>query len=1014
MRVDLQDHHGRHQGTSLPSLIEVQVQRTPNAIAVTFGEHSLTFGELNARAARVARGLQSLGVGPNGLVGVALERSLDLLVALLGILKAGGAYLPLDPADPRYPFLVEDAGIALVLGAGPLPGTLPLSTFDSFPDTDLECSASDRDLAYVIYTSGSTGRPKGVAVEHRAIVNRLVWMADALKLGPDERILQKTPITFDVSVWELFVPLIVGARIILAAPGGHRDAVYLRDLIHRERVTTLHFVPSMLEAFLDCADAGHLSSVRRVVCSGEALSPALQDRFLSRFPMDLLNLYGPTEAAVDVTWWRCHAGSSTVPIGRPVANTRVCALDDGLRPVPPGTPGELCIGGVQLAREYWRRPDLTAERFIPDPACPEERLYRTGDRVIIREDGVVEYLGRMDDQVKVRGVRVELGEVEAALRLAPGVRQSAVVVCRGNLVAYVAPAGNASMLRRHMSALLPESMLPSRFVVLPVLPLTPHGKIHRAALPEPGTLGTGEPPSQPGELLVARLWEDALGVPVTGRQDDFFELGGQSLVATRILARLEAESGIRLTHADLFEARTVAAFADRIAATPGDPPSPTGFKPPPLKSLGLQQGPLSFAQKAIWITSQFASDLPIYNEPFTIRIPRPIDPFSLETALRALIARHDILRTAFVVDAEGVPQQVLREVPPLILRWSDLSALALPEREDEAARQAECDAVEAFDLARPPLLRARLVRFGPSDSRLYITLHHLIFDAHTIYYELLPDLRAFCEGRPPSRPLPAINHIDFAAWEQSWCTEAALAQDLAWWVSTLEGAVSPTLSGYLARPPQGSHRGDVLPVLIPDRRVTESRLWANSQGATLHMVLLTAFAAALRRLGGPDDLVIMMVDSGRSLPALEHVAGCFANSLLVRLDLQGCPPATKLLGRVRTACVDAYAHRSVPFLRLAETLAAERRPTFHQIAFVMEPEAGTGLGDWRVSQFETHTHTAKFELALLLEESQGGVVGRLNINTDRYTVDPAARLMAEYHSALQALVARPNEPLWTD
>ncbi|KAB2671501.1 MAG: AMP-binding protein, partial [Verrucomicrobia bacterium] len=662
---------------------------------------------------------------------------------------------------------------------------------------------------------------------------------------------------------------------------------------------------------------------------------------------------------------------------------------------------------MQLARGYWRRPALTVERFFPDPACPEERLYRTGDRVIIREDGVVEYLGRMDDQVKVRGVRVELGEVDAALRLAPGVRQSAVVVRHGNLVAYVAPEGEAPTLRGHMSALLPEAMVPSRFVVLPVLPLTPHGKIDRAALPEPRTAGTGEPPATPREQRVARLWEEALGVPVAGRDDDFFELGGQSLVATRILARLEAESGIRLTHADLFDARTVAAFADRIAATPGDPPCPTGFRPPPLKPLGRRGGPLSFAQKAIWIISQLVPDRPVYNEPFTIRIPAPVDPHPLEAALRALVARHDILRTAFTVDDEGVPHQALRDVSPLVLRWSDLSALALPARDAEAARLAENDAVEPFDLARPPLLRARLVRFCPANSRLYITIHHLVFDAHTIYYELLPDLRAFWESRLP-RPLPAVNQIDFAVWEQSWGTGTAVAEELAWWLRTLEGAVAPSLPGFPARPRLRSYRGTDLPAIIPARRVAELRLLANSQGATLHMVLLTAFAAALRRFGGPDDRVIMIVDSGRGSTALEHVAGCFANPLLVRLDLQGRPPANALLRRVRAACVDAYAHRSVPFLMLAETLAARRRPTFHQIAFVMEPEVGAGLGDWTVSQFDTQTRTSKSELSLLLEESRGEVVGRLNIDTDRFTVDHAAHLMAEYHSVLAAMAARPD------
>src|SRR5262245_44689768 len=591
-------------GRSIHELFEAQAQKTPEAVAVVHDEDRMCYAELNRRANQLAHYLRELGVGPEIPVAVCLERGAAMVVSLLAALKAGGAYVPLDPdyPDERLAHMLLDSRTTIVLTQEKLLDKLAiLVTADTrlvaldrqwseindrvaclkAENVQLQERVEPHHLAYVIYTSGCTGRPKGVMNEHRGVLNRLLWMQRAYGLGPEDAVLQKTPYSFDVSVWEFFWPLLVGAKLVMARPGGHKDPGYLVRTIQDEGITTLHFVPSMLQVFLEAPGVEECASLRRTICSGEALPAELERRFFERLPaVELHNLYGPTEAAVDVTSWACEPEGrrSSVPIGRPVANTRIHIVDRAFRPVPIGVAGELLIGGVQVGRGYLARPELTAERFVPDPfsATAGMRLYRTGDLARALAEGAVEFLGRLDYQVKVRGNRIELGEIEAAL-LRHGAVAAAVVVAREDggekrLVAYLRTPGEGppdGELRQHLRSLLPDYMVPAVFVRLESLPLTPSGKVDRKALPAPeiGAAGAGVyvAPRTPLEELVAGIWAEVLGLQQVGAADDFFALGGHSLLAPRIVSRLRTVLAVEVPVLRLFERPTVAGLAQVIA-----------------------------------------------------------------------------------------------------------------------------------------------------------------------------------------------------------------------------------------------------------------------------------------------------------------------------------------------------------------------------------------------------------------------------------------------------------------
>jgi amino acid adenylation domain-containing protein len=652
---------------SLHSFIESQVAKVPSAPALICESQQLSYRELNEKSNQLAHYLRKAGVGPDVLVGICAERSAEMVVGLLGIMKAGGAYVPLDPEYPkdRLATMIEDAKPPVILTQERLLSCLPDSGCPVFC-LDRDCGKLEgesrsnpgvklagHNLAYAIYTSGSTGKPKGVANVHAGIVNRLLWMQDEYGLNSTDRVLQKTPYSFDVSVWEFFWPLMTGACLVMARPGGHRDALYLASVIQECKITTLHFVPSMLQIFLEASAAGQCTNLRRVFCSGEALPYELTERFFQVLPsVELHNLYGPTEAAVDVTYWACQPKSrrSVVPIGRPVANTQIYVLDKRLQPVPIGIPGELHIGGIQLAREYLNRPDLTAEKFIHDPygSSPDARLYKTGDLARVMPDASVEYLGRIDHQVKIRGFRIELGEIEIALGECPGVAQSVVMAREdepGNkrLVAYILRAGDQppdeDQMREHLRQKLPEYMVPSAFVIMEDFPLSSNGKVDRKALPKPeirrsDEIGSYVAPRNQKEEQLADIWQKTLGIEKVGMTDNFFDLGGHSLLGARLFARIEKAFGKKLPLATIFRAPTV----EKLAGLLSDEHSPnwlveiqSGGSRPPFFFVHARMGYRLLAR-------ELGPEQPVYVLPYDDMFEDKLDR-SLEQVAGDLVAR---------------------------------------------------------------------------------------------------------------------------------------------------------------------------------------------------------------------------------------------------------------------------------------------------------------------------------------------------------------------------------------
>ncbi|MER6077213.1 non-ribosomal peptide synthase/polyketide synthase [Streptomyces sp. NPDC001833] len=987
---------------TLPELFRAQAARTPDATALVFEEQRLTYAELDARVEHTARVLAGLGAGPERTVAVALPRSVDLVVALLATHRAGAAYLPLDPDHPadRLALMAEDARPVHVIR-----DALPTG-----PQAPLPTSYDPRHPAYVIYTSGSTGRPKGVVVPHAGIVNRLLWMQDTYRLGADDRVLQKTPAGFDVSVWEFFWPLITGATLVVARPEGHRDPVYLAALIREQDVTTVHFVPSMLQLFLEEPTAAGCTGLRRVLCSGEALPAALTRRFHEVLDSGLHNLYGPTEASVDVTATEIGPGATAVPIGRPVWNTRLYVLDAGLRPVPPGVPGELYLAGVQLARGYLNRVGLTAERFVADPYGPAgSRMYRTGDLARWTADGAVEYLGRTDDQVKVRGFRVEPGEVEAVLAAHPAVAHATVAVHGQALVAYVVPAAgpvvDATALRAHAAAVLPAPMVPAAYVTLGTLPLTPNGKLDRKALPAPElTAGTGDgkSPRTPREEILAALFADVLGRERVGVDDDFFALGGHSLLAMRLAARVRTALGTEPTVRDVFEAPTVALLAARTG-TSGSAARPALAAPRPRP----ERLPLSSAQRRLWLLAQVDGASTAYNLPSAWRLTGPLDRDALQAALNDVAARHTPLRTVFPA-VDGVPCQRILEDVRVPLETAPFDALA-----DRAAH--------VFDLERELPFRATLFETGPDEHVLLLLLHHIATDEWSDR-PLLAGLSTAYAARtaglaPDWAPLPA-GYADYTLWQRDLL--AATETDLLdHWTEALRGLPAElNLPADRPRPAEPSGRGGTIGFTVPPALAGALRGLARAHGVSMFMVAQAAVAALLHRLGAGDDIPLGAPVSGRSDEALEDLVGFFVNSLVLRTDLSGDPTFADLLARVRDTDLAAYEHQDLPFERLVEALNPERSLARHPLFQVMVVHlAGQGGGPelpgLTVRRETIGQDGAKFDLSFDFVEQGEHIDGWIEYSADLFDERTAGLLGRRLECLLAQVAADPGRRVGT-
>ncbi|MGY4724244.1 amino acid adenylation domain-containing protein [Burkholderia pyrrocinia] len=938
----------------LHRLFEQQVERTPDAVAAVCDDASLTYAELNLRANHLAHRLVELGVVPDALVGVAMERSLDMIVALLAILKAGGAYVPVDPDYPaeRVRFMIDNAQLRWLLTQQHLLAALPDTDarvivvdrdtleLDAAPASNPAPALSGDNLAYMIYTSGSTGRPKGALNTHRAITNRILWMQHAYTLGADESVLQKTPFSFDVSVWEFFWPLIVGARLVFARPGGQRETDYLVELIERERITTIHFVPSMLRAFLDHPDLdAHCASLRRVVCSGEALPFDLQQRFFARLDAKLYNLYGPTEAAVDVTAWECRRDDPhrIVPIGRPIANTRLYIVDAQLQPMPVGVAGELLIGGTPVGRGYLGEPELSAEKFIADPFStdPHARLYRTGDLARYRPDGNVEFLGRIDHQIKLRGLRIEPGEIEAALTSHPLV-DTAVVALRGvddgaRLVAWLHSSHPEAELieavRGHLRQRLPDYMVPSAFVVVPAFEHLPNGKLDRARLPEPGDNLDHVAPVNALEAQLTAIWQEVLGQARIGTTANFFELGGNSLSATKVVARIRRDLHAKLEIRSLFAHPTISSLAKRIADT-----QPIDYAPvTPLPAQAHYE--LSPAQTRLWVQDRLNAAQAGGPLPTSLLFEGVLDVDALVRAFRALSERHEILRTRFVLAGNQPVQQVL---PPGEAAFA-VEVVDLQDAEDRDAQAMSIHASERLapmDLATGPLFRVKLLRLSEVRHVCICTMHHIVSDGWSTEV-LLDDLSkiydAFVQRR--DNPLPAlpIQYKDYAGWLNRLLAGPEGERMKEYWLTRLGGGLrSLELPGDLEQPAAPSWKSWQFE--LPAAETTALESLGKRHGATLFIALLSAIKALFYRRSGQEDIVVGTPVAGRELPELESQVGPYLNVLALRDRVAGDDRFDTLLTRVRDTTIEAFSHPLYPLDRLLDALhikrVAGRNPLF--------------------------------------------------------------------------------------
>jgi amino acid adenylation domain-containing protein len=1045
----------RPAGATLHGLFAAQAARTPDALAVIAAEGSLTYRELDARSGRLARRLVALGAGIDSRVGLFLERSLELVVGLLGVLKAGAAYVPLDPDYPaeRLAAMLEDTQAVAVLAQQRLADRLPAGAAgapvlfveeDLDLDLDLPARVPDEAAAYLIFTSGSTGRPKATVVPHRAIVNYMLWMLAEFPLEPGDRVLQKTAFSFDASVWEFWAPLLAGSTLVMARPGEHREPAALIRSIREHGVTVLPMVPAQLRALLEDGGLGECRSLRRVFCGGEALGADLLTAFFAVFfaPMEaeLTNLYGPTETTVAVTFWRCERGLASQPalLGRAIPNARLHVLGPRWEPCPVGVPGELFVGGVPVSRGYLGRAVETASSFLPDPfaAAPGERLYRTGDRVRRRPDGLLEYLGRADHQVKVRGFRIELGEVEAALATHPAIAAAVALVREiggeQRVLACVKPAGEApavAELRAYLERRLPAYMLPSGFSFLDELPLLPNGKVDRRALlaREPSELlrTEGGAPRTETEKVLAGIWKELLGIDGIGLRDDFFHLGGHSLLVMRLTLLVRKRLAVDLDLRTVFEETTLGRLAARIERhrqLPGRRESGGGAE---IAEPGARPGaaPLSYAQQRLWFLANLQPGLAAYNLPVLFGLAGPLAPDALAAALSEVVRRHGVLRTTFAMDeTSGEPVQAVAAPTPWPLPRVDLSDLPAALRPAEADRLLAAERRLPFDLAHGPLLRSLLVRLGPQDHRLALTMHHIVFDGWSISVlrrELQALYGAAAAGGPSPLPELPFQYTDFSVWQRHWLAGGELEAQLAWWRQTLAGT-PPALDLLTDRPRPAvqSLRGGMATLPLGPALSAAVEQLGQRRGTTRFMTLLAAFKALLFRYTGQEDLWVGTPIANRSHDETEELIGFFVNTLVLRTGLGGDPTFAELLGRVRETALAAYEHQDLPFEKLVEELAPARdlsRSPLFQVMFSIEgertapaePASGVAPGV-SLEPLDVTLDTAKFDLTLMLEAGPEGLEARVDFAADLFDAATAGRLLAHFRLLLTEVATAPE------
>jgi amino acid adenylation domain-containing protein len=1013
-------------------LFDAQVARAPDARAIGFGAESLTYAELNARSNQLACHLRKFGVGPERLVGICVERSLEMVIGLLGILKAGGAYTPLDPDYPqeRLAFMLADSGVSVVVTQQTLLDRLPshgakIMCLDSDREAiskESEASPSSdlcpENLAYVIYTSGSTGRPKGVEIEHRGLANLVRWHLGAYRVTRRDRASQVAALSFDAAVWELWPYLTAGASIELLDEETRRSPEQVRDFLVSRQVTIAFLPTPLAEAVLPLTWPGD-TKLRTLLTGGDVLHAHPRPGL----PFRLINNYGPTENTVVSTFGEVTVGGEgRPPIGTAVDNVRTHLLDRHLRLVPSGVPGELYLAGDSLARGYLGSPELTAEHFIPDPFSPVPggRLYRTGDVARDAHDGVIEYVGRVDFQVKIRGHRIELGEIEALLEEHPQVTNAVVLARvdhRGDqrLVAYVVPrhprSFDADSVRAWMKATLPEYMIPSALMPLDEVPLTPHGKVDRAVLPAPDWTQVSKryaAPRTPMEGALAGIWARVLKLERVGVEDDFLELGGHSLLAAQVSYRASEAFGVEVPLRWVFDERTVAALARRIerALKGGEQRRLPALFPSPRGDAS----PLSFAQERLWFLDQLSPGQTTYSLPEAYRLTGRLDIDALRKSVATLTERHQSLRTTFT-SVEGVPAQ------KVAARFE--ASFEVVELGEEVARQRlEAEAVRPFDLEKGPLFRAGLLRLGEEQHIFWINMHHIISDGWSVavmWKELEAIYTALVKGETPRLdPLP-IQYRDFAAWQRQWLTGEVLEQQISYWRRQLRGVSPLDLPADKVRPAVQSHHGSVVSFQCSEELRLKLERLSRDEGCTLFMTLLAAFEVLLHRYSLQEDICVGVPMSGRNHEKVEGLMGFFVNTLVLRSDVSAGQTFKDLLRQVRRTALEAYAHQDVPFEKLVAELNPTRdmsRSPLFQVMFQLWDGAGLNqLAGLHLEKMDVRLGVEQFDVSCELVRKQNGLEGQLSYATDLFDEPSIRRLVAHYIRLLERIVENPDHPV---
>lgn len=1037
-------HAAFPQDQCIHQVFQERAANSPDDLAIVFGEERVTYRELNALANRLAHYLRERGVGPEVRVAICVERSVEMIVALFGILKAGGAYVPLEPKYPaeRISFILEDCQARLLLTQQHLKDSLPaLTTETVYLDADspaiMRESAADpapivsaENSAHVIYTSGSTGLPKGVGSSHRASINRFAWMWETYPFAAGEVCCQKTSLSFVDSIWEIFGPLLQGVPLVIIPDEVVKDPPRFLAALSANKVTRLVLVPSLLRVMLETGpELRHmLGNLRYCVCSGETLPVELATMFREQLPSTtLINLYGSSEVAADVTCCEVHDTDelTNIPIGRPIANTDVYILDSNFQPVPVGVPGEICVGGEGLARGYLNRPQLTAEKFVPNPFSNDAgaRLFRTGDIGRYLHDGNVEYRGRRDHQVKIRGFRIELGEIEAQLTDHPQVNQAIVIASDSerdekHLVAYVAgesPSNND--LRAHLRRKLPEHMIPSAFVFLESFPLTASGKINRLALPKPdrAQLTTREEfvaPRTSTEETLASIWSNVLKLSDVGAFDDFFALGGHSLLLVRVAAQIHESFQIELPLRSLFEAPTLASLAELIDATRR---SAEGLEDAALVVVPRDgKLPLSFAQERLWVFEQLEPDTSAYNIPRVLRLKGPLDTEALEKSVNAIVERHEVLRTSFT-NVDGKPSLSIAENLTLEIPVIDLTKLPADEQNQKTMALATAETQRPFDLTRAPLVRLTLLRLNDREHVLLLIMHHIICDAWSIGV-FMRELVAFYNASPDeaSLSLLPVQYVDFAAWQRHAWSGAPLQKQLDYWREKLAGAPPViNLPSDRPRPAIRSFRGSRRSFSFTKEIAEKLKTLARDERATLFMTLLTAFQSLLSCLTNEKDLVVGSPVAGRNRPECEPLIGYFVNTLVLRANYSGDPSFRESLRRTRDTALGAFANQDVPFEKLVEELnparTVEYNPLF-QVWFVLqqafvERDEFNGI---EVQSVESDNAVTRHDLQLSLWETANGFSGAFTYSIALFDAETIVRIAEQFKALLAVVVEQPD------